>query len=44
MTNQPIVHLTHLDGADYGPVIEETLAQIAFFRTVPGGARASRCP
>ena len=39
MNPNPIVHLQHLAGADYAPVIEETLTQIGFFQTVPAGAR-----
>ncbi len=39
MTKNPIVVLKHLEGSAYGPVIEETLEQIGFFKTVPAGAR-----
>ena len=39
MTTQPIVFLKHLEGSDYGPVIEETLEHIGFFKTVPAGGR-----
>jgi len=39
MTKNPIVVLNHLEGLAYGPVIEETLEQVGFFKTVPAGAR-----
>ena len=39
MTKNPIVVLKHLEGSAYGPVIEETLEQTGFFKTVPAGAR-----
>ena len=39
MTKHPIVVLKHLEGSAYGPVIEETLEQVGFFKTVPPGAR-----
>ena len=39
MTKQPIVFLKQLDGSGYGPVIEETLEHIGFFKTVPAGGR-----
>ena len=39
MSKQPIVFLKQLDGSGYGPVIEETLEHIGFFKTVPAGGR-----
>ena len=39
MTQNPIVVLKSLEGSAYDPVIEETLEQIGFFKTVPAGAR-----
>ncbi len=39
MTKQPTVFLKHLEGSNYGPVIEETLEHIGFFKTVPAGGR-----
>lgn len=39
MNPNPIVHLQHLAGTDYAPVVEETLTAIGFFQTVAPGAR-----
>ena len=39
MTKNPIVVLKRLAGAAYAPVIEETLEQIGFFKTVAPGGR-----